>query len=137
MGLLPIIYTALTIFTVGLTVILIISYILYKLNPDHKKPYRSKIKESYYLPENFNSANQQMVKYEEVYVYDDAKIKRLSENYPRPRKKRFEILNNPNLSYYHSEKIIPRAFNNVAPFYGFNLQNEYHEAEKRMKKLFN
>jgi hypothetical protein len=137
-GLLPIIYTALTIFTVGLTVILIISYILYKLNPDHKKPYRSKIEESYYLPENYNSTYQQMTKYEEVYVYDDPKRKtRLSENYPQTRKKRFEILNNPYLSKYPSEKFIPRSFNNNPPIYGFIVKNEYSDAEKRVMKIFN
>lgn len=135
MGLLPIIYTALTIFTIGLTVILVISYILYRLNPNHKKPYTSKVQNKN-SRENLTPVYSPIPLSEDVHIYNQPKRKN-RENYRQPGKNRFEVLNNFNRNYYQLDKTTPRTFNNSTPFYGFNVQYETTRGDGRMPRNFN
>lgn len=75
MGLLPIIYTTLTIFTIGLTVIPVITYLLNRPNPNLKKPCSINSGKSCYIQRYFNPVYKRIPQFEELYINGKPKKK--------------------------------------------------------------
>lgn len=102
MGLMPIIFTALTIFIVSTAVILLISYIMYKMKPSNK-PYLEIKKDKPVLnpPKSYYAVP--------VYTASPRKTRTPA---PRPKIRyndvnRFEVLNQPKPVYMQSSEARP------------------------------
>ncbi|MCX6151960.1 MAG: hypothetical protein NTX22_15655 [Ignavibacteriales bacterium] len=108
MGLLPIIFTALTIFSISLIVVLSISYVIYKLRPNHRKPLiQDNQIETFSFPGNSNEPSYDfLLPVNDISYYQEPKTKRnLSRNNYNKNENRFEIVNEYHTNYYHAEPI--------------------------------
>ncbi len=94
MGLLPIIFTALTIFTISVVAIFTISYIVYKMRSPNKRITQPAVQiESYSIPGNTNLPSYEFIQdYPEPVMIPQPQIRR--SNPITQNKNRFEVLNN-------------------------------------------